>query len=225
MSAEHTHRSARSGSIGSGYRATALATSLVVIGFFTQPAQAQLLEPGSLLKQRMSLQYEAGTKRGEPWMIDLVEMDRPHAGREHTSHIRIRKDGRSSAPEDLRLARDESQLLEFAASSSHWQPSRPLRPGQTLKVRDSKGPVTSRYETGAYSLEQISGIIVTVLLITVTFLDAAGKPSRRLRERYSIGLATATGGVFETAEDSSPGQFKPTLKFELIEIKLPRARQ
>jgi hypothetical protein len=57
----------------------------------------------------------------------------------------------------------------------------------------------------------------------VTTFDAAGRPKRRLRERYAPSLTTATGGRFELPDSSRAGEWRGQRSFELREIR-PGAR-
>ena len=77
-----------------------------------------------------------------------------------------------------------------------------------------------RYETDQAAQETISGRSFAVVHTTVTTADSAGRPKRRLRERYAISLTTATGGAFETAD--STGAWQVQRRFELREIRPAR---
>jgi hypothetical protein len=76
-----------------------------------------------------------------------------------------------------------------------------------------------RYETGETVEEKISGRSIPVVHTTVTTSDSAGRPKRRLRERYALSLATATGGTFETPDSNRAGTWRGQRSFELREIR------
>ena len=76
-----------------------------------------------------------------------------------------------------------------------------------------------RYETGAVAEEVIGGLRIAVVATTVTTIDSSGRPKRRLRERYAIGLATATGGVFEVPDATAPDGWRAEQAFELRAIR------
>lgn len=195
-----------------------VATVAFGIGSSASPLCAQAFGPGGLLKPRMTLVYSAGGNPSKPWIVDAVATGATFAGKPETSHIQIRKNGEGSDIEEVRLAREAGILLEYEEAHKVWRPSRPVRPGKTLEIRDQAGRLTTRYEAGAPGLEAISGRLIPVIHTTVVFFDKDGRPARRLRERYSTGLATATGGVFEVADPGAAGGYKPTLEFELVQI-------
>lgn len=179
------------------------------------PARAQLA-PGALLKPGMQLSYEAEGKRSAPWVVESVQLDVPFEGRDPSSFVAIRKDGPSSPAEEQRLARERGILFEHG--NQGWAASRPVRPGLVVEKKNTEGRVVGRFRAHALALESIGGMLIPVVHTTLEFLNPHGQPARRLRERYAIGLATATGGVFETADPAAPGGFKPTLRFRLVAI-------
>jgi hypothetical protein len=71
------------------------------------------------------------------------------------------------------------------------------------------------------SVDTVSGRVIPVLVTTVTTLDSLGRPVRRLRERYAIGLATATSGTFEIPDSGTTGVWRPQQMFELRAIEQP----
>jgi hypothetical protein len=182
---------------------------LIAFLVLAHPVRAQL-PPGGLLKPGMRLTYEAQGKRSEPWVVASVKLDVPFAGRARTSFVAVRKDGPQAPAEEQRLVREKGILLEH--SSGAWVPARPVRPGLVVQKKNA------RFTAHGLGLETIGGVLIPVVHTTIEFLDPQGKPARRLRERYAVGLATATGGVFETADPAAPGGFKPTLTFELVGI-------
>ena len=82
---------------------------------------------------------------------------------------------------------------------------------------------TVLYETGAASEETIGTLRIPVIATVVTTRGSDGRPKRRLRERYAISLATATGGVFEVPDPAAPTGWRTEQAFELREIRMRRA--
>jgi hypothetical protein len=78
-----------------------------------------------------------------------------------------------------------------------------------------------RYETSAIERDRGDGFDVDVLPTVLLTLDSAGRPVRRLRERFSLGLATATSGAFEVPDSASPGGWRVTQEFVLIARRVP----
>jgi hypothetical protein len=81
-----------------------------------------------------------------------------------------------------------------------------------------------RYEVGGTGQERVPGLNVDrvpVVFTMVTTTDSLGRPVRRLRERYAIGLATATGGEFEVLDSTAPEGWRVEQRFKLREIRLP----
>ncbi|MGH7561503.1 MAG: hypothetical protein ACRENB_10830 [Gemmatimonadales bacterium] len=78
---------------------------------------------------------------------------------------------------------------------------------------------TVHFSTGAVSEETISGRRIVVVATTVLTVDSLGRPKRRLRERYSPGLLTATGGVFEVPDATAAGGWREERAFELREVR------
>jgi hypothetical protein len=75
---------------------------------------------------------------------------------------------------------------------------------------------TVRYTTEDNSYETISGMRLQVITTTVLTVDSLGQPKRRLRERYAVSLATATGGVFEVPDPNAGWRAEQT--FELTRM-------
>jgi hypothetical protein len=74
------------------------------------------------------------------------------------------------------------------------------------------------YETSGMQDDIVSGRRIRVVLTTVTTLDSLGVQKRKLRERYAVSLATATGGTFELPDSSRSGRWLTSSRFELSEI-------
>jgi hypothetical protein len=77
------------------------------------------------------------------------------------------------------------------------------------------------YETGSRAEEMIGDLRVVVVPTVVTTVDSLGRPKARLRERFALALATATGGTFERPDPAASGQWKPQSTFVLKELRHP----
>jgi hypothetical protein len=62
---------------------------------------------------------------------------------------------------------------------------------------------------------------IDVIPTTVTTFDSTGQIVRRLRERFSVALATATGGVFEVPDTTQSSGWRTIQRFELVAIRVP----
>ena len=116
------------------------------------------------------------------------------------------------------LLRPGMQLVYEDERTGTHRPSRPLRGGDSLRSPQRNGG-SALCETAATIEELIGTRTITVVPTTVTTRDSTGTPVRRLRERFSIGLATATGGVFEERDLTQPGGWRIARSFELTLIR------
>jgi hypothetical protein len=110
-------------------------------------------------------------------------------------------------------------MYTWSEAAGELRASRPIAPNSSLELRLSGGR-TARYETGQLQTETVSGHTITVIPTTVTTMDSTGRVVSRLRERYSVALATATGGVFESPDTTAGTGWRPTRTFELTAIRL-----
>ena len=134
-------------------------------------------------------------------------------------HLRRRLD--QSPPEESRLCLANDTLYRWEAKRADWTIMRPVGPGMSGTSRQPSGDVV-RYETGEPAEEKISGRAIPIVHTTVTTFDSAGRPRRRLRERYALSLATATGGTFEMPNSGRAGEWLSQRRFELREIRPSR---
>lgn len=174
------------------------------------------LEPG------MQLLYESEGKPQPPWSIDSVRLGAPLRERSECAVLHLRRRPDQGLPEETRLCLANDTLYRWDGKLADWTISRPVGPGMNWTSRQSGGDIV-RYETGAAGEEVISGRRIPVVHTTVTTSDSTGRPTRRLRERYALSLATATGGAFETASSGPAGPWQVQRRFELREIR-PAAR-
>jgi hypothetical protein len=122
-------------------------------------------------------------------------------------------------------------MFNWDERSSTARPVRPLGSRTTLEIAQASGGRV-RFETTEplverIRLEQLSTgaaaatTDIEVIPTTVTTIDSAGKIVRRLRERFSIALATATGGEFEVPDSTQAGGWRTVRRFELVAIRMP----
>lgn len=178
------------------------------------PPLAGLLRPGT------RLQYSSNGEAQPPWTVDSVTHSpalRP-ASQCTVIHLRRRPDQPRAEPTRLCLARDT--LFAWDSTRQLWTPSRPAGPAMQLSIPRRVGG-TVDYETTGTSVDTISGHVISVLLTTVTTRDSLGRAVRRLRERYALSLATATGGTFETPDSLAPGTWRSQQVFVLRAIERP----
>lgn len=123
---------------------------------------------------------------------------------------------------ETRLCVARDTLYGWDARRSSWIAQRPVGPRMTLGLPRTNGD-TVRYMTGDTSYETISDVRLQVVATTVLTVDSLGQPRRRLRERYALSLATATGGIFETP-DPVTGAWRVEQAFELTRLTTPHYR-
>jgi len=174
------------------------------------PRVAADLSPG------VQLHYTAGTQFTSPWIVDSVAVGVPLMPGADCARFTIRRG--EQAPNESRYCVLRDTMFVWDARRSAWTAQRPVGPRMTM-VHARVGGDTVRYTTDTLTFETISGVRVPVLPTTVLTLDSLGKPRRRLRERYALSLATATGGVFEAADGN--GGWRPEQIFELQRLVRP----
>jgi hypothetical protein len=188
----------------------------VVSVIFTQ-GQSQSI--GVLLRPGTQLVYSSGGVEAV-WTIDTVSRDTTLAGRPGCFRMRLRTSPTQSVPDTRAHCADSTMMLSWDDRTAQLRPSRPLRAGMVLEL-PYRGGGSVRFETGLPKVERIGAISIDVIPTTITTRDSTGRLVRRLRERFAVGLATATGGVFEDPDASAPGGWKTTRSFELIAIRTP----
>jgi hypothetical protein len=201
--------------------------SAVALATLTQgdrPALASMLQPG------MQLVYASDGVESPPWVIDSVVREVSVGGRSGCVRLRLRINPSQPNAEMRVHCSDESMMLNGDERTNTVRSARPLGDGALLELRQSNGTLV-RFETSQQSTERVrtagaagaarDSAMIVVLPTTVTTFDSTGKAIRRLRERFSIGLATATGGVFEVADSTQPGGWRVSRKFDLVAIRYP----
>lgn len=182
-------------------------------------AISQAAKPGigSLLAPRLELVY-ASDGVETPWVVDSVVHDTTYGGRRGCVRMRIRTSPTQQTAETRAFCADSTTMYTWNATAGELRASRPLAPNATFEMKLTGGR-TSRYETGAAQTETVSGRAIAVIPTTVTTRDSTGKIVSRLRERFAVALATATGGVFESPDTAAAGGWKETRRFELVAIR------
>jgi hypothetical protein len=173
------------------------------------------LEPG------MQLLYESEGEAQPPWRIDSLTLGAALREAGECAVVHLRRGLDRAAAEELRLCLANDTLYRWDGPRTEWSVARPVGPGMSWTSRRGNGDIV-RYETGDAGQEVISGRTIPVVATTVTTSDSAGRPKQRLRERYAVSLATATGGAFETADSIRAGEWLVRRRFELREIRPAR---
>ena len=196
-------------------RLVALVALLVMGGLLGARENARL---ASQLEAGMQLLYESEGERQPPWSIDSVTLGAPWRERSECAVVHVRRRPDQGPAEENRLCLANDTLYGWDTKASDWIVLRPVGPRMSWTSGPAGGAVV-RYETGEAAAETISGRVIPTLQTTVTTADSTGRPKRRLRERYALSLATATGGVFEKPDSSRAGIWLRQRSFELREIR------
>ncbi|MGH7525359.1 MAG: hypothetical protein ACREMX_01495 [Gemmatimonadales bacterium] len=168
----------------------------------------------------MQLVYGSGDQSQPPWTIDSVRLGLPLRVASDCAAVYLRRQPQQAEAEENRLCLAHDTLYGWNAKRASWDPQRPVGPGMRLAIVGSNGD-TVHYETGAAGEETISGMAIPIVSTMVTTLDSLGRARRRLRERYAVTLATATGGLFESPDSTRPGAWRTQQTFELRKIVVP----
>jgi hypothetical protein len=171
------------------------------------------------LRAGMLLVYSSDGNAQPPWAVESVVAGAPLKPGADCARVRIRRQP-AQIPEESRLCVETGMLHGWDATRNAWLPQRPVGPGMELTINRPNGDVI-RYVTGNEREETVGAIRLRVLETTVITSDSAGRPLRRLRERYALTLTTATGGRFEVPDPNAPDGWRTQQAFELTEIRLP----
>lgn len=169
------------------------------------------LQPGTRLR------YEGNGQPQPPWVIDSVQREVAHAGRQGCVRVVLRTRGDSAAAEVRLHCVAGDTLLAWSAQGSRFRPQRPLTPGRQLTIDGASG-MTQEVTTGAVEVDTIEAHRVVVIPTVLITRGAHGQPVRRLTERYAPSLATATAGVFETADSAAANGWRVVQRFALVGI-------
>jgi hypothetical protein len=170
------------------------------------------------LRQGMTLVYASGGQDQPAWSIVSLEVGAALKDQADCARLRIRRRPDEMEPDDSRLCVEHQTLYAWDTDRAAWLPQRPVGPDMDLTIPRAGGG-SVRYVTGIVGVDVIGARRLRVVDTTVTTMDAAGKAVRRLRERYALSLATATGGRFETPDPERPGEWRTQQIFELREIR------
>ena len=170
------------------------------------------------LRTGMQLTYAADGRDQPSWNVDEVVLRAGLKENADCARLRIRRQAGQAEAVEEQLCIERRTLYAWNAARSEWVAQRPVGDGMELSLPRPNGD-TVRYVTGAWSEELIGARRLRVLATTVTTIDPAGKPKRRLTERYAVTLATATGGRFEVPDAASPNGWRTEQTFELREIR------
>jgi hypothetical protein len=170
----------------------------------------------SLLRAGTELVYESGDTQ-QHWVVEALEQPASIAGLTQCVRMDLRRAPTPARPESRAWCVQDLRLKSWNDSSLELTPLRPVGPDMTLELPLEKGTV--RYETGGLERDTIGDMIIDVVPTTVTTLDSAGRTVRRLRERYALGLATATRGTFEEPDSVQPGSWRTTQQFRLVAVR------
>ena len=190
--------------------------SPVVTG--TQGGRADV--PGGMLRPGARLTYGSAAGEQPAWTIDSVHQGVSLGGRAGCTRIYLRMRPNQLLPTERVLCRGGDTLNAWNATTSAWRADRPLGAGMRLSVPQQSGEVLD-YETSALGDTTISGHRLAFVRTVITTRDAQGRATRRLTERYALGLATALGGVFETPDSASAGAWHESQRFELVRVEIP----
>ena len=172
---------------------------------------------GSGLAPGTELVYESRGRSQAPRRVESLRTGLRLRKGADCIDVQLRRAGQQ-APDLQRLCLAADTLYRWIAERREWKVSRPVGRRMTWQSRQANGNVV-RYETGDTASESISGRSIPVIHTTVTTTDSAGRPLRRLTERFALSLVTATGGVFETPDSAAKGGWRPLQSFELRSIR------
>ena len=211
-----------------GFRGTG---ALLLLLGAASTARSQATQLGGRLVPAMELVYASDGATSPPWTIDSIARELRLGSSEHCVRIRLRTSPTQATPETRTHCVQSMSMFNWDERTGQLRPARPLEPGVSLETQQPNGG-RIRFETAAMEVERIpvesrstrepvAPAALEVLPTIVTTMDSTGKVVRRLRERFSIELATATGGVFEVPDSASTGGWRTVRRFELVAIRLP----
>jgi hypothetical protein len=178
-------------------------------------------QQGGTLASRLSegaqLFYFTDGRAQPPWIVDSVRSGQALRPNADCASLTIRRSPSDRSPERSRLCVSGDTLYRLQPGKD-WAPSRPVGPDMTLTIVKPNGD-SVLYETGAMGEDLVSGNAIQVVSTTITTVDARGRPRFRVRERYAVSLATATGGLIENPDPGAAGQWVTKHNYSLKELK------
>lgn len=190
---------------------------VAAVGVLALAGARQGTRLASGLARGTELVYESSGRSQAPWRVDSLRTGLRLRKGADCIDVQLRRAGQE-APDRQRLCLAADTLYRWIAERREWKVSRPVGRRMTWQSRQANGNVV-RYETGDTASERISGRSIPVIHTTVTTTDSAGRPLRRLTERFALSLVTATGGVFEAPDSAARGGWRPLQTFELRSIR------
>ena len=187
-----------------------------------RPALASMLEPG------FQLVYASNGAESPPWVIDSVVRDVSLGGRTGCVRLRLRTNPTQAVASTRIHCVESMTMLNWDSLPKVWRPARPLGANSALDL-PLPGGGRNRFEAGHPTMEKIvvergatrDSVTVEVIPTTLTTFDSTGKAIRRLRERFSVALATASGGVFEVVDSTQAGGWRLNQTFDLVLLRQP----
>jgi hypothetical protein len=170
---------------------------------------------GSALVPGMQLVYASGKDTQPAWTVDSVSLNLALQGREGCSRVVI--DMQANTPDERTLCRAGDTLVAWTPQTNSWTPQRSLGKTAAVVRPDRRGGRTT-FEAEGTACESVGEARLLTVGTTVLSTDSAGKPIRRLRERYSLTLTTATSGTFELPDGKG---WKVDRDFRLVALKYP----
>ena len=170
------------------------------------------------LEERQQLVYSSGGVESI-WTIDRVVRDTTLGDRRGCVVILLRTTATQTSAETRAHCTFADTMTNWVASAGEHRPARMLAPGTLVIPRPTGGEV--RFVVGQPAVDTVSNTPFRVLPTEVITTDQLGKVIRRLRERFAIGLATATSGVFEVPDSSSQSGWRVERSFKLLAIRQP----
>ena len=205
-------------SVGRVVGAAALIVAVPMFAESTRQAQGVGVVPGSALKPGARLVYGSAAGEQPPWTIDSVHQAVSLGGRIGCTRIYLRLRPDQPTPTARVTCRGGDTLFAWNAATNVWRADRPLGAGMRLAVPQASGSVLD-YSTSTRGDTTISGVRLSFVNTVIITRDAQGKETRRLRERYSLPIASALGGIFEAPD--STGGWRETQRFELVRVEIP----
>lgn len=175
--------------------------------------------PGTDLAAGTRLLYSSNGAAQPEWIVDSVYLRLTLLPDASCARVYLRRRPDQPAEESRVCVRGDT-LLAWNARRATWLPQRPIGPGMTMTFPQANGD-TVRYSTEDIGVEEIAGRRIGVVRTVVLTVDSIGRPKRRLRERYAVGLTTATGGIFEVPDSAAAGGWRTQQAFELRELRRP----
>ena len=191
----------------------------LVVALGTMPAQRRVGH-ATALQDGMRLVYGSGEALQAPWFVSGVQRGVSGRGGGDCARFVLQRGATPSAADSAYSCIAGDTLFNATAGGTIWTAARPVGANMSVSVRTRSGGI-ARYETGGMGADTVSGEVIPVVVTTVTTLNAEGKPVRRLRERYSVGLGTATSGEFAAPDSTAADGWRVEQAFALRRIERP----